>query len=73
MKNNGIINGDINNTGDIVNSGNGIINGDVFISVYEVRRPRKRRTQIMVDGESGKHYLYEYSCETNEWQMIKKE
>ena len=48
-------------------SGNKI---DIFISVYEVRRPRKRRTQIMVDGESGKHYLSEYSCETNDWQMI---
>ena len=51
-------------------SGNKI---DVFISTYKVRRLRKKRTQIMVDGESGKHYLYEYSCETNEWQLIKKE
>ena len=51
-------------------SGNKI---DIFISTCEVRRPRKRRKQIMVDGESGKHYQYEYSCETNEWQLIKKE
>lgn len=50
-------------------SGNKI---DIFISAYEVRRLRKRRTQMMVDGESGKHYQYEYSCETNEWQLIKK-
>ena len=46
---------------------------DVFVSTFKVRRPQKRKTQIMVDGESGKHYLYEYSCETNEWQLIKKE
>ena len=51
-------------------SGNKI---DIFISTCEVRRPRKRRKQIMVDGESGKHYQYEYSCETNEWQLVKKE
>lgn len=46
---------------------------DIFISAYEVRRPRKRRTQMRVDPESGKHYQYEYSCETNEWQLINKE
>ena len=51
-------------------SGNKI---DIIISAYEVRRPRKRRTQMMVEPESGKLYQYEYSCETNEWQLIKKE
>jgi len=51
-------------------SGNKI---DIFISTYEVRRPRKRRKQMMVWADGGKLYQYEYSCETNEWQMIKKE
>lgn len=42
---------------------------DVYISAYEVRRPRKWKKQMMVEGESGKHYQYEYSCETNEWRL----
>lgn len=50
-------------------SGNKI---DVFISTYEVRRPRKRRKQMMVWGESGKFYQYEYSCNDDKW-ILKKD
>lgn len=45
---------------------------DILISAYEVRRPRKRRTQLMAEAESCKLYQYEYSCETNEWLLIKE-
>ena len=45
---------------------------DVFISTYEVRRPRKRRKQMMVWAESGKLYQYEYSCNDDKW-ILKKD
>ncbi len=47
-------------------SGNKI---DIFISTYEVRRPRKRRKQMMVWAEGGKLYQYEYSCNDNKWVL----
>lgn len=41
---------------------------DICISNCNIRRPRKGKVQIEVDGESVMHYYYEYNCETNRWE-----
>lgn len=46
---------------------------DIYINNIDVRRPRKRRVSIEVDPEGTKLYRYKYSCETNEWKLIKEE
>ena len=45
---------------------------DIVISKCRIRRPRKGRVQIEVDGESASHYYYEYNCETSNWQRVIK-
>ncbi len=46
---------------------------DIYINNIDVRRPRRRRVSIGVDPEGTKLYRYKYSCETNEWKLIKEE
>ena len=43
---------------------------DVFIKEYEVRRLRRRHTQIRVPPEGGKHFRYEYNCEEKVWKLM---
>lgn len=43
---------------------------DVFVMLKQIRRPHKRKKQIMTDGESGKHYLYQYDCNEHKWLLL---
>lgn len=45
---------------------------DIIISKCNIRRPRRSRMQIEVDGDSASHYYYEYNCETNRWEQVIK-
>jgi len=46
---------------------------DISINNIRVRRPRKHRVIMEVSPEGTQHYRYRYSCETNEWKLIKEE
>lgn len=45
---------------------------DIVISKCRIKRMRKGRMQMEVDGESASHYYYEYNCETSNWERVIK-
>ena len=43
---------------------------DICIQDISIRRPRKHKVEMAVSPEC-EHYRYKFSCETNEWRLIK--